>query len=204
MGQAPQIGSRRPARAQGLTPGSVRPAPPPAPRCGCPVAAGSGADTPPGHHSPARAAPPAGPARWSRSARSPEGGRVSGSGVWQALHPDLAFWRAPASQEHTFAWVSSLPSTLPSSDSLFELQSSILPAGCTVLLSPLGPPFLVLPIKERVGQGAPHKRTFAMTEYSRSAKSNMAPLLTYSFLEPECAGATKKLNFHFSVLVHCI
>lgn len=104
------------------------------------------------------------------------------------------------------AQLSSPPSTLPSSENLFELQSSILPAGSTVLLSPLGPlpPFLVLPIKERVGQGAPHKRTFAVMEYSRSAKSNMAPLLTYSFLAPECAGATKKLNFHFSLLVNCI
>ena len=72
------------------------------------------------------------------------------------------------------AQLSSPPSTLPSSESLFELQSSIFPAGSTVLLSPLGPlpPFLVLPIKERVGQGALHKRTFAVMEYSRSAKSS--------------------------------
>lgn len=109
MGQVPQIGSHRPARAQGLTPGSARPAPPPAPRCGCPVAAGSGADTPPDHHSPAHAAPPAGPARWSRSAQSPEGGRVSGSRVRQALHPNPAFWRAQHPRNTCPPWCLPLP-----------------------------------------------------------------------------------------------
>lgn len=55
-----------------LTPGSVKPACPPAPQFDCLGVAGNGVDTLQDHHGLGRVAPPAGPVHWSHSALSPE------------------------------------------------------------------------------------------------------------------------------------
>lgn len=55
-----------------LTPGSVKPACPPAPQSDCLVVAGNGVDTLQDHHGLGRVAPPADLVHWSHSALSPE------------------------------------------------------------------------------------------------------------------------------------
>lgn len=149
-----------------LTPGSVRPAHPPAPQCGCPAAAGSGASTPRGRPGRGRAAPPAGLLRWSRSALSPE--RSAGLGC-SRLNPHP-----------------SLTGLTPSPGSISRTPNRT--RGEPPSPGPPAPHHPFLPLRTlltggRLG-GTLHNRIFSRTDSSRSLLSNRAAAAHLWMLSP--------------------